>query len=99
MDCAVESLAAHGRLIQVAIHARRREVDLHRFFWRELEMYGARLYHKEDMVTAAELIRDRRVPVARLITSVVPMENTSRAFAELRRGSAMKILVSVDGGS
>lgn len=97
IDSAVENLSARGRLIQVAIHARKREVDLHRFFWRELEMYGARLYHKEDMVGAADLIRDGKVPAEKLITSVAPMEKTTEAFAELREGNAMKILVSVCG--
>lgn len=94
---AVANAAAHGRIVQVAIHASEREVDLHQFFWRELEMYGARLYHKEDMVGAAALIRDGKIPADRLITSIVPMEKTTEAFKQLHEGNAMKILVEVNG--
>ncbi len=96
-ETAVANTSARGRLVQVAIHAQKREVDLHRFFWRELEMYGARLYHKNDMVGAAELIRDEKIPADRLITSVAPMEDTTAAFEELHQGNAMKILIEVAG--
>lgn len=95
---AVASLAAHGRVVQVAIHAQAREVDLHRFFWREIEMYGARLYHREDMDRAAELLAQGVIPVEELISGVVPMERTGDAFARLARGDAMKLLVDIDSG-
>ena len=95
---AVAALAAHGRLVQVAIHAQPREVDLHRFFWREIEMYGARLYTREDMDRAAQLLAAGAVPVEALITDIVAMTEVERAFAELAQGSAMKLLVDINAG-
>ena len=38
VDTAVEVLGVRGRLCLVAIHPRPREVNLHRFFWRELTL-------------------------------------------------------------
>ncbi|WP_189786882.1 zinc-dependent alcohol dehydrogenase, partial [Streptomyces capitiformicae] len=42
VDTAVDVLGVRGRLCLVAIHPRPREVNLHRFFWRELTLVGAR---------------------------------------------------------
>ena len=36
----------------MAIHSTPREVNLHRFFWRELTLLGARLYQRDDFETA-----------------------------------------------
>ena len=96
VEAAVAAMAAHGRLVQVAIHARPREIDLHRFFWREIEMYGARLYTREDMDRAAELLAAGEIPVESLITDVVPMAETQNAFARLAQGGAMKLLVDIN---
>ena len=49
---AVDVLAVRGRLVMVAIHSQPREINLHRFFWRELTMVGARLYDRSDFETA-----------------------------------------------
>ena len=57
----------------VAIHPTPREVDLHRFFWRELTMIGARLYTPADIDRAVELVAGGVVPAAALITRIVPL--------------------------
>jgi 2-desacetyl-2-hydroxyethyl bacteriochlorophyllide A dehydrogenase len=48
VNTAVDVLGVRGRLCVVAIHPRPREVNLHRFFWRELTLIGARLYDRTD---------------------------------------------------
>ncbi len=48
VNTAVDVLGVRGRLCLVAIHPRPREVNLHRFFWRELTLIGARLYDRTD---------------------------------------------------
>lgn len=93
---AVASAAARGRIIEVAIHAADRHINLHSFFWRELEMFGARLYHREDMEEAAELIYRKQVDVDQLITLVRPAEDTTAAFEALSKGDAMKILIQMN---
>ena len=95
---AVDSLAVRGRLCLVAIHPSPREVNLHRFFWRELSLVGARLYTREDFVTATELVHDGTVPADRLITHVEPLASAARAFDALAGGTGqMKVLVDCAG--
>jgi 2-desacetyl-2-hydroxyethyl bacteriochlorophyllide A dehydrogenase len=90
---AVEALAVRGRLCQVAIHPVPREVDLHRCFWRELTLVGARLYTRADFERAVALIAAGRIPTDRLVSAVEPLHRVARAFDALASGSAMKILV------
>jgi (R,R)-butanediol dehydrogenase/meso-butanediol dehydrogenase/diacetyl reductase len=96
---AVDVLGVRGKLVMVAIHTQPREVNLHRFFWRELEMLGARLYERRDFEAAVEHISAGRVPAAKLITGVYPLTGAGAAFAALAGGGAMKILVNCAEGS
>jgi len=90
---AVDVLRVRGKLVMVAIHTQPRQVNLHRFFWRELEMLGARLYERRDFEAAVDHIAAGRVPVAELITGVFPLTEAGEAFAALAKGGAMKVLV------
>lgn len=91
---AVQALAPRGRLVMVAIHATPREVDLHRFFWRELTMLGARLYGRHDMAAAVELVAGGHIPADQLITHVEPLGRVGEAFAALESGAGvMKVLL------
>lgn len=86
-----------GRVVFVAIHPEPVPVDLHRIFWRELEVLGARVYEREDFEHAIELLASGVVPADALITRVVPLDDASEAFEALLAASAMKILVDVQG--
>ncbi|MFI9323162.1 zinc-binding dehydrogenase [Kitasatospora aureofaciens] len=95
VDTAVEVLGVRGRLCLVAIHARPREVNLHRFFWRELTLVGARLYDRSDFEKAVTLVADGTIPAERLISKVVPLTEAPAAFEALEGGGdVMKILVN-----
>ncbi|WP_433605268.1 zinc-dependent alcohol dehydrogenase [Dactylosporangium sp. CA-139114] len=94
VSTAVEVLTTRGRLVMVAIHAQPRPVDLHRFFWRELELFGARLYERDDVVQAIRLIESGAVPAARLISRIEAVEAVGDAFAALESGGrVMKVLL------
>ena len=94
VDTAVEALGVRGRLCLVAIHPRPREVNLHRFFWRELTLVGARLYDRSDFEEAVGLVADGTIPADRLISKVVPLTQAPAAFEALEAGGdVMKILV------
>ncbi|TWE21264.1 2-desacetyl-2-hydroxyethyl bacteriochlorophyllide A dehydrogenase [Kitasatospora atroaurantiaca] len=94
VDTAVEVLGVRGRLCLVAIHPRPREINLHRFFWRELTLVGARLYDRTDFERAVELVADGTIPAERLISKVVPLTEAPAAFEALEGGGdVMKILV------
>ena len=84
-----------GRIVVVAIHPIPREIDLQRVFVRELTIVGARVYEREDFVTAVDLLSSDAIPADSLITDIIPLPDTQRAFAELEAGRAMKILIAV----
>ncbi|MFF4838430.1 zinc-binding dehydrogenase [Streptomyces sp. NPDC001315] len=100
VDTAVEVLGVRGRLCLVAIHPRPREVNLHRFFWRELTLVGARLYDRGDFERAVALVADGTIPAGRLISKVVPLTQAPAAFEALEGGGdVMKILVDCTTGT
>ncbi|MFC8851381.1 zinc-binding dehydrogenase, partial [Micromonospora sp. NPDC057141] len=91
---AVDVLTTRGRLVMVAIHPQPRPVNLHRFFWRELELLGARLYQREDMVEAVRLVASGAIPARQLISRVVPADAVTAAFTALEEGGGvMKVLL------
>jgi 2-desacetyl-2-hydroxyethyl bacteriochlorophyllide A dehydrogenase len=86
---ATNVLATRGRLVLVAIHPTPREVDLHRFFWRELTLIGARVYQRADFERAVELVARGDVPVQPLISKIMPLAQAADAFGELERGAGV----------
>jgi threonine dehydrogenase-like Zn-dependent dehydrogenase len=87
--------ATRGRICMVAIHAKPAQVDLFRFFWRELEMVGARVYEAVDYDQAIAMIADG-LDVARLITDRHPLAAVQQAFEALEgNATAMKTLIRV----
>ncbi|MET7726857.1 zinc-dependent alcohol dehydrogenase [Streptomyces mirabilis] len=98
VDTAVDVLGVRGRLCLVAIHPRPREINLHRFFWRELTLIGARLYDRSDFERAVALVADGTIAVGRLISKVVPLTEAPAAFEALEGGGdVMKIVVDCTG--
>ncbi|WP_371664153.1 zinc-binding dehydrogenase [Streptomyces sp. NBC_00280] len=94
VETAVDVLGVRGRLCLVAIHPRPREINLHRFFWRELTLVGARLYNRTDFEKAVTLVADGTIPADRLISKVVPLTEAPSAFEALEGGGdVMKILI------
>ena len=87
-------LAIRGRIVVVAIHPKPTEINLFQFFWKELQMRGARVYEPEDYVRAIDLITSGRLPLNRMVTKVEPLTNLPTVFEELHASpEAMKILV------
>jgi 2-desacetyl-2-hydroxyethyl bacteriochlorophyllide A dehydrogenase len=93
VDTAVDVLAVRGRLVLVAIHGTPRLVSLHRFFWRELQLLGARLYRREDFERAVELVAAAPEAIGELISLVLPLAQAADAFAVLEIGGVMKVLI------
>ncbi len=84
-----------GRIVVVAIYGEAPKVDLFRFFWRELQLSGARVYEAEDFEQAIDLAATGRLPLAELITDVLPLAGLEDAMHRMEGGGAcMKILVN-----
>jgi len=84
-----------GRIVVVAIFAEPPKIDLFRFFWRELKLCGARVYEAQDFEDAIGLAASGRLPLEKLITSVVPLEGMIDGMHQMERGGdVMKVLVT-----
>ena len=88
-----------GRIVVVAIFAEPPKIDLFQVFWRELKMYGVRVYEPEDYDRAIELTASGQLPLAKLITERLDLDGLPDAFARLEAGTdAVKILIDTLGG-
>lgn len=84
-----------GRIVIVGIYNKPAPVDLFRFFWRELQLVGARVYEQEDFIQAISLADSGKLPIDKLITKVYPLEELEHGFKEMEGGgSAMKIVLN-----
>jgi len=83
-----------GRIVVVGIFNKPVPVDLHKFFWRELEMSGARVYEREDFSAAVELAASGKLPLDTIISTVYPLDQLAEGFRQMESGSSvMKILI------
>lgn len=96
VDLMTAAAATRGRIVMVAIHATKPTVDLFQFFWREIEMLGARVYEPKDYTKAIDLISSGGIDAEALITDVRPLEDIQEAFLSLTQNpNAMKTLIKV----
>ncbi len=98
VDLMTAAAATRGRVVMVAIHANKAEVDLFQFFWKEIEMLGARVYEPADYDEAIELVANGGIDAKELITSIQSLGDIGDAFAELSGNpTAMKTLIKCSG--
>lgn len=96
VDAMTACAATRGRIVMVAIHAKKPEVDMFRFFWRELELVGVRVYEKEDYEQAISIIASGGVDADTVITDVSPLSDIQTAFESLDSSpTALKSLIKV----
>ncbi len=94
IDTMTEAAAARGRIVMVAIHGSRPQVDLFKFFWRELELLGARVYEAADYDRAIELVASGAIDCEAMITNVSSLDQIRQAFEALDGDAqAMKSLI------
>jgi 2-desacetyl-2-hydroxyethyl bacteriochlorophyllide A dehydrogenase len=79
-----EVAALRGRVVVVAIYPDPQPVRLFDLFWKELELYGARVYEPEDYERAIALVAAGGLPLERLITRVEPLDRLPSLFDEMR---------------
>jgi threonine dehydrogenase-like Zn-dependent dehydrogenase len=86
--------SVRGRIVVVGIFSEAPAVDLFQFFWSELELLGARVYEAEDFDRAISLAASGTLPLDKLISKVVRLEDLEDAFREIDTGAdLMKVLV------
>ena len=99
VDLMTAAASVRGRICMVAIHATKPTIDLFQFFWRELEMIGARVYEPEDYDAAIQLLTGG-VGAERLITDIQSLHSIGDAFKALTENpNSMKTLIRVNEGA
>jgi len=94
LDIMTEVAGIRGRILMVAIHGQKKEVDLFKFFWKELKLIGARVYEKEDYEKSIELITKNELPFEKMITDVQPLSNIQHVFENIDNNpDGMKVLM------
>jgi threonine dehydrogenase-like Zn-dependent dehydrogenase len=85
---------ARGMIVVVAIFAQPPEVDLHRFFWRELHLVGARVYEPQDFEEAIQLAADKLLPLEHIISARRPLSGLQKSLEEIESSTQlMKVLI------
>ena len=96
VDAMTAVAATRARIVMVAIHAKKPEIDLFQFFWRELKLIGARVYEPEDYEKAIAIIASGGIDADTIITDVAPLADIQKAFESLDSSpTAMKSLIRV----
>ena len=86
--------AVRARIVMVAIHGKPQSVDLFQFFWRELELIGARVYTSDDYEDAINLIISNAIDCEKLITNISSLDDIQHSFEMLDSSDgAMKSLI------
>ena len=87
-------LRTRGLAVVVGVFSDPPPVDLFRFFWRELQLRGARVYEREDFEKAIQLASSNSLPLDGLISEVYPLERLADGLHQLEAGgSVMKVLI------
>ena len=95
VDAMTEIAAVRGRICMVAIHSQKPQLDLFKFFWRELELVGARVYEAQDFEQAIEMVANGKIDLVPFISKVAQLTDIGSAFASMDGNpSGMKALVS-----
>lgn len=94
IDAMTQIAGRRGRIVMVAIHSQAPEIDLFQFFWKELELLGARVYEAADFDWAIELISTGQIDLKPFISSVNPLADIGSAFSSMDGNpEGMKALV------
>lgn len=82
------------RIVMVTIHPKEPAVDMFKFFWRELELFGARVYTPEDYEHAIKLLTSGGIDADTMITDIGRLETIQTSFEALDGNpSSMKSLI------
>ena len=96
VDAMTAVAATRARIVMVAIHVVKPEIDLFQLFWRELKLIGARVYEPDDYEKAIAIIASGGVDADTVITDVSPLVDIQKAFEALdTTPTAMKSLIRV----
>ena len=100
VDLMTAAAGTRGRIVMVAIHASKPQIDMFQFFWRELDLIGARVYRPEDYDKAMALLARGVVDCEVFITDIQALGDIEAAFKTLTENpNAMKSMIRIQEGA
>jgi 2-desacetyl-2-hydroxyethyl bacteriochlorophyllide A dehydrogenase len=94
VETMTEIASVRGRICMVAIHSTAPAVDLFQFFWKELQLVGARVYEAKDFDNAINMVANGDIDLEPFITSVCTLDDVASAFTSMDGNPAgMKALI------
>ncbi|MEP3198027.1 MAG: alcohol dehydrogenase catalytic domain-containing protein [Lentilitoribacter sp.] len=96
VDLMTAAASTRGRIVMVAIHATKPQIDMFQFFWRELDLIGARVYRPEDYDKAMKILADGVIDCDAFITDIQNLSEIQTAFDALTQNpNAMKSMIRI----
>lgn len=83
-----------GRLVQAGLGKEKIEIPIVELSEKEIKMVGSFRYGPGDFEMAMQLVREGKVKVGELISSVVPFEKATEAWEKTRKGKGIKNLIA-----
>jgi len=89
-----ELVRTRGRIVAVGIFSEPPKIDMFKFFWRELKLYGARVYEEQDFDDAIALAASGKLALDSIISGVYELDDIQSAFESFENNNkAMKVLI------
>ena len=88
-----EAVGPGGRVVVVGVYGQPAPVDLRALTFKELTVMGTRVYSRDDIRVATDMITGGRFDPAPLITRSTPLADAPSALDDLRAGREVKVLV------
>jgi (R,R)-butanediol dehydrogenase/meso-butanediol dehydrogenase/diacetyl reductase len=92
-----DAVTPGGRVVLVGVYGTPAPLDLRALTFKEVTVAGTRVYSRDDLRVATEMVAGGRFDPDPLITRTVPLAEAASAVADLRAGRGVKVLV--EGGS
>ena len=93
----IDLAARKGRIVVVAIHKTPASVLFRDLSYKELAIFGTRIYENNDFAIALDLIANKKVDLQPIITHIFPISKAVEAFKTAETDSeACKVLLYPD---
>jgi 2-desacetyl-2-hydroxyethyl bacteriochlorophyllide A dehydrogenase len=89
------ALGPGGRVVVVAVYGAPAAVDLQAVTFKELTVSGTRVYSRDDLRAAIDMIALGRFDPEPLLTRDLPLDDAASALPLLREGRELKVLLEV----
>lgn len=91
-----EITRVRGKICVVSIHKKPHEVNLQSINFKEQTLVGTRVYTREEFRQAAELTKELEPQLQRVVTHIVPLEESDKVFDMIGDPDCGTVKVAVD---